>query len=221
MGRKRPTRSSKDGAGAPPDARPSVARSKATGSRGGKTLRVRTRFRVVRAVVVFTVLMGLFYGFIHSPFVGSEAFQPYLELIASVSGGLIGFLGQPTSVVDTSVTSPEYSMRIVRGCDAIEPTAAFVAAVLASPVSLWAKIPGILIGTMALVVINVLRLVSLFFIGVYVPSVSDFMHFDFWQAAFIVLAICFWAIWVQWATRPRLEGGIAVSLPDPPPNPIA
>ncbi|MCH9035376.1 MAG: hypothetical protein IID42_12885 [Planctomycetes bacterium] len=197
-----------------------MARSKATGSRGGKTLRVRTRFRVVRAVVVFVVLMGLFYGFIHSPFVGSEAFQPYLELIASVSGGLIGFLGQPTSVVDTSVNSPDFSMRIVRGCDAIEPTAAFVAAVLASPVSLWAKIPGILIGTMALVVINVVRLVSLFFVGIYVPSVLDFMHFDFWQAAFIVLAICFWAIWVQWATRPRLAGS-AVSRPDPPPNPVA
>ncbi|MCH9003314.1 MAG: archaeosortase/exosortase family protein [Planctomycetes bacterium] len=197
-----------------------MARSKATGSRGGKTLRVRARFRVVRAVVVFVVLMGLFYGFIHSPFVGPEAFQPYLELIASVSGGLIGFLGQPTSVVDTSVNSPDFSMRIVRGCDAIEPTAAFVAAVLASPVSLWAKIPGILIGTMALVVINVVRLVSLFFIGIYVPSVLDFMHFDFWQAAFIVLAICFWAIWVQWATRPRLAGS-AVSRPDPPPNPVA
>lgn len=220
MRRKRPTRSSKDGAGAPPDAQASVARSKATGSRGRKTPRVRARFRVVRAVVVFAVLMGFFYGFIHSPFVGSEAFQPYLELIASVSGGLIGFLGQPTSVVDTSVNSPDFSMRIVRGCDAIEPTAAFVAAVLASPVSLWAKIPGILIGTLALVVINVVRLVSLFFVGIYVPSVLDFMHFDFWQAAFIVLAICFWAIWVQWATRPRLAGS-AVSRPDPPPNPVA
>ena len=175
----------------------------------------------MRAVVFFVVLMGLFYGLIHGPFfLGPEDFRPYLELIASVSGGLIGFLGQPTTVVDTSVNSPDFSMRIVRGCDAIEPTAAFVAAVLASPVSLWAKIPGILIGTLALVVINVVRLVSLFFVGIYVPSVLDFMHFDFWQAAFIVLAICFWAIWVQWATRPRLAGS-AVSRPDPPPNPVA
>ena len=220
MGRKRPTRSSKDRSGAPPDAHPSVARSKAADSATGKTPRVRARFRVVRAAVVFAVLMGLFYGFIHSPFVGPEAFEPYLELIASVSAGLLGILGQPTSVADTSINSPDFSMRIVRGCDGIEPTAAFVAAVLASPVSLWAKLPGILIGTMALVVINVVRLVSLFFIGVYVPTVLDFMHFDFWQGAFIVLAICFWAIWVQWATRPRMEAS-AVSRSDPPPNPVA
>lgn len=220
MARKRPARSSKNRSGAPPDARPSDARSTETGSGTGKPPRNRGRFRVMRAVVIFGVLMGAFYAFIHSDFLGDEVFEPYLRLIASVSGGLIGLLGHPTSVVATSVTSPDYSMRIVRGCDAIEPTAAFVAAVLASPVSMWAKIPGILIGTMALVVINVVRLVSLFFVGVYVPSVSDFMHFDFWQAAFIVLAICFWVIWVQWATRPRLEE-IAVSHPDPPLSSVA
>ncbi len=62
-------------------------------------------------------------------------------------------------------------------------------------------------------------MVSLFFVGVYVPTVLDFMHFDFWQAAFIVLAICFWAIWVQWATRPRMEAS-AVSRSDPPPNTV-
>ena len=174
----------------------------------------------MRAVVIFGVLMGAFYAFIHSAFLGDEVFEPYLRLIASISGGLVGFLGHPTSVVDTSVNSEEFSMRIVRGCDAIEPTAAFVAAVVASPVSLWAKIPGILIGTLALLVINLVRLVSLFFIGVYFPKVLDFMHFDFWQAAFIVLAICFWAIWVQWATRPRLEE-IAVSRPDPPLSSVA
>jgi hypothetical protein len=29
------------------------------------------------------------------------------------------------------------------------------------------------------------------------------MHYDLWQAAFIVLAIVAWAIWVQWATREK------------------
>ncbi len=152
-------------------------------------------------MVVFGVLMGLFYGFIHSPYVGPEAFQPYLALIARVTAGVLSMLGQGTTAVETSVTSPQFSMGIVRGCDAIEPTAAFVAAVLASPVALGAKIPGILVGTLALVVMNFVRLVSLFFIGVYYPKALDFMHFDVWQAAFIVLAICFWAIWVQWATK--------------------
>lgn len=94
-------------------------------------------------------------------------------------------------------------MQIVRGCDAIEPTAAFAAAVLASPVSLWTKLPGILVGTLILLFVNLVRLVSLFLIGVHWPRALDVMHEDLWQAAFIVLAIVLWAIWVQWATRSK------------------
>jgi exosortase/archaeosortase family protein len=154
-------------------------------------------------VVIFGVLMGLFYGFIHNPYVGSESFEPYLALIARSTGGILGVLGQDISVVNTSVSSPDFSVDIVRGCDAIEPVAAFIAAVLASPVSLWAKIPGILVGATAMVLINLIRIVSLFFVGIHLPKVLDIMHLDVWQAAFIVLAICFWAIWVQWATRAK------------------
>jgi len=150
------------------------------------------------------VLIGLFYALVHNPFgrfVEPDAFDGYLGLIARVTGGILDLLGQGTSVHGTIVESPEYSMRVVRGCDAIEPIAAFVAAVLASPISFWTKLPGILAGAVALSFLNLIRLVTLFLVGVYAPSAVDFVHFDVWQAAFIVLAICFWAVWVQWATR--------------------
>ncbi|UCE61919.1 MAG: hypothetical protein JSU63_09325, partial [Phycisphaerales bacterium] len=72
-------------------------------------------------------------------------------------------------------------MRIVRGCDAIEPVAAFTAAVLASPVSVSFKAWGILVGALALQVINLIRLVTLFFVGVYFPRALDIVHIDVWQ----------------------------------------
>ena len=195
------------GAGAPASSSPDGGRGR--GVRAGDTVsgrgrfgRFRARHPVLCAVVIFAVLMGLFYGFIYSPYVGSESFQPYLALIAKGSGGILRVLGQEISVVDTLVSSPDFSMEIVRGCDAVEPVAAFVAAVLASPVSLWAKVPGILIGAAAMLLINFVRIVSLFFVGIHFPQALDIMHLDIWQATFIVLAICFWAAWVQWATRP-------------------
>jgi hypothetical protein len=42
----------------------------------------------VRAIVVFVVLMGLFYGFVHTPANETTAFRPYLALIARVVGSL-------------------------------------------------------------------------------------------------------------------------------------
>lgn len=159
------------------------------------------KWPVLRAVIIFGVLMGLFYAFVHTPKIEGGVFEPYLGLIASTTGAIVNLFGYETTVVSTSVSSPVFSMEIVRGCDAIEPSAAFASAVLASPVSLWSKMPGVLVGTLILLLVNVVRLVSLFFIGVHFPKALDVMHEDIWQAAFIVLAIVLWAIWVQWATR--------------------
>ncbi len=161
--------------------------------------------RGVRAIVIFVVLMGLFYGFIHTPANETTAFRSYLALIARVVGGIIGLFGYEATVSETVIYTPQFSLEIVRGCDAIEPAATYIAAVLASPVGVWPRIPGILVGTAAILVINLLRIVSLFFVGVYYPSAFKTMHEGVWQAGFIVLAIVFWAVWVQWATREKRE----------------
>jgi len=168
--------------------------------------------RGVRAIVVFVVLMGLFYGFVHTPANETTAFRPYLAFIARVVGGILGLFGYMATVTETAIHTPQFSLEIVRGCDAIEPAAIYIAAIIASPVGFWPRIPGILIGTAAIMVINLVRIVSLYFVGVYYPSAFNMIHEGVWQAAFVVLAIVFWAVWVQWATRSDRE------RPDAPPH---
>ena len=187
------------------------AERKGRASALGRLARFGRKRPVLRAVITFALLIGLYYGFVHTPRTQSDIFQPYLRRIALATGGVVSLLGYKASVADTSVTSPAFSMQIVWGCDAIEPTAAFVCAVLASPVSLWSKIPGILIGALILALVNLLRIVSLFFIGVHFRRALDIMHEDVWQGAFIVFAIVLWAIWVQWATRGKRQHAHASS----------
>lgn len=159
------------------------------------------RHPILRAVVIFAVLMGLFYGLIHRPSAAND--DPFLALIASAAGAILKLLGQDIMVTNTtiqSIQSPSFSMGIVRGCDALEPVAAFTAAVLASPVAFRLKLPGIVIGAGALLIINLFRIVMLFFVGLHARNLFDLIHLDIWQAVFVVLAIAFWALWVQWAT---------------------
>ena len=122
-----------------------------------------------------------------------------VDLVATVTSGTT----TNANASGTGIFSSGFSVRIVRGCDALEPTAAFVAAVLASPVVFRRKLPGLLIGVPSMLTINLGRVVSLFFIGIHFPSIFETAHYEIWQAAFIVLAVAFWAIWVQWATRDR------------------
>lgn len=161
------------------------------------------RRRVIRAVAIFVVTMGLFYGLVHNPSRRWDILIDYHQAIASVSGSILSVFGFEASVEGTIITtvSPPFSVGIVQGCDAIEPSAAFLAAVIASPIQLSAKFIGAIVGTVVLLTINLFRIVSLILIGMYAPSALDVMHEDVWQAVFIALAIGAWAYWVQWASR--------------------
>ena len=162
---------------------------------------IRGKRPVLRAVVIFCVSMGAFYAVDYPMGRWNEALQPYFGFIAKGTAGLLGVFGYDATATGGSISSPEFSVQIVRGCDALEPAAAFVSAVLASPVSIWAKLPGIVLGTLSLLAVNLVRVASLFVIGIHFPKAFDMMHYEVWQSAFIVLAVVFWGIWVQWATR--------------------
>ncbi len=174
--------------------------------------------RAIKAVVVFVVLMGLFYGFVHTPANEGAIFGPYLALLARIVGWVIGVFGYEVDVAGTLVHTPQLSIEIVRGCDAIEPAATYLAAVLASPVGWRAKMPGIVVGAAALWIINLVRIVSLFFVGVHYPDAFNMVHEGFWQVVFVVLAIVFWFVWVQWATRAERPQEFGASAPGTSPD---
>ena len=161
---------------------------------------------VLRAVLIFLALLAAFYTFEFTHLARGPARRAYLQWIANTSARILIVMGHNAKADGTDINSPRFSVKIVPGCDALDPAAAFVAAVIASPVSFWTKIPGLLIGTASLLLINLFRVVSLFFIGIHFPAAFKTMHHDVWQAVFVVLAVLFWFVWVQWATRPPAPG---------------
>lgn len=154
-------------------------------------------------VVLFAVLMGVFYATTFLPYVNRTLIPRYMRLNAQASAMICNIFGEGATTRDTSLSSPRFSVDIQHGCDAIEPSALFIAAVLAFPASLRSKIPGILTGTLVLAVINLIRIVTLFYTGIYFPRAFQIMHVDVWQPIFIVLSLTFWVIWAWWATRDR------------------
>ena len=169
---------------------------------------------VLRFVVLFGVFMGLFYACTIIPFAEKHAWPAYLRVNAQASAGILRVLGEHATTHGESISSPRGSLRIARGCDAVQPSALFVAAVLASPVSMWAKLPGLIIGTASLILLNLVRIVSLFYIQIHFPRAFEVMHIEVWQVLFIFLAIALWALWAWWAVRRGAAGFSASAQPD-------
>ncbi len=161
---------------------------------------------VMRFVVLFGVLIGLFYLVTYVPYYIFHVHPAIVRFNAEASSAVLNLCGQGTTAVGEYISSSQFSISVHRGCDAIEPNALFVAAVLSYPARFSPKIPGILIGTLFLQVVNQLRIVSLFLTGVYYRKAFEVMHADVWQVIFILLAIVSWAFWIVWATRDREEG---------------
>ena len=174
---------------------------------------METHGRDLRFLVIFAVLMGIYYAATTTAAVKERFFPWYLTLNADASVVVLHGVGiDYVKRVHHGLNSSRGSINVERGCDAVEPTALFVAAVLASPVPWLSKLPAVLVGTLILAIVNVIRIVSLFLSAVYWRKAFDILHLDVWQAAFILLAILMWALWASWAVRRSAVGGVRVHV---------
>lgn len=158
---------------------------------------------VFRFVGLFAVFMAVFYAVTFIPELNEKALPGLQKANATVSTAILNLFGEGATSDKTSISSSRYSINIAHGCDAIEPAALFVAAVLAFPATFRSKFPALFAGTFLLLIINLVRIVSLFYTGVYWPKAFETMHVDVWQPAFIVLSLFLWTLWALWATKPR------------------
>ncbi len=162
----------------------------------------RANRRDIRFLLVFGCCMGLYYICTLTPPVKRGFFPAYLRWNAVASGAMLRLAGEELTVQDASIVSGSGpSIQVERGCDAVEPSALFVSAVLASPVPWLSRLVAAGVGTLLLMVLNLIRVASLFWFRVHHPSVFDTMHLDVWQALFIFLAILLWAIWASRESR--------------------
>ena len=162
----------------------------------------QTKNPVLRFVGVFALVMALYYAVTLSGFF-ETFFRGYLRWMAVISSTVLGWMGQRVVALDTSLTGPQLSISIRRGCDAIDPSMLFAAALLAFPAPWPRKIAGLCAGVVLLQMLNLVRIVSLYLVGVHFPGAFHAMHADVWQMLFILVAVVCWALWIIWAKGGR------------------
>lgn len=168
-----------------------------------KGRRPRTKNPIRRFVVIVAVAMLLFNIFFYVGVSEESLFGSYLNLNARVSAAFINTFGEQATVTGTVISSPRFSLAVAPGCDGIQASVFFTIAVLAAPVLVsWPRrIRAAVLGTLLLLLMNVVRLITLYYAGIHFPSAFDILHEDVWQGAFILLPIVLWVAWVVTAVR--------------------
>ena len=175
--------------------------------RGRRESRFGAHRSVLRFVCLFCLILVVFYAFTVTPLLNARVFPAYMMWIADTCTAILRLCGEDAWSNSLVISSARFSIRIVHGCDAIEPIAIFAAAVLATPLPFWARTAGVVVGAPILVILNIARLVSLFFLGIYLPSIFNILHIDVLQTLFGFVILLLWMGWAILVLRRGVRHG--------------
>jgi exosortase H (IPTLxxWG-CTERM-specific) len=154
------------------------------------------------AILFVVILLGLFAFELSPP--GQALVRPWTAAVAAVSSELIrAFDGDAVSqgnVVHSVRTG--FAMAIEAGCNGVEAMLVLLAGILAFPASWRWKLAG-LAGVVAIQALNIVRIVSLFYLGQWNGPWFDWAHLYLWQALIMLDALVVWLLWMRNAPPAR------------------
>ena len=133
----------------------------------------------------------------------SAVFLPVLAANAAVTSPILNLLGASATAHGAMVSSPDFAFKVIPECTSIVFSGIFACAVLAWPCQLRDKLIGIAFGAVTLFLLNLVRLITLFYIGTHFPRFLNAAHFFGWQALMVLLTLGLWLFWMEKLTTRR------------------
>jgi exosortase H (IPTLxxWG-CTERM-specific) len=160
-----------------------------------------TNIRPLRFVLVFTCSLLLGFGVLLTPPVQKVDAQ-FSQALVTASHGLIALCGGHATLNAAILRAPGgFAVEMRDGCNAINVTILLWSAILAFPSTWKMKAAGLLAGSAIIQVINILRFITLFYLGQYSMTWFDFAHSYLWESLIMLdTMVVFW-YWVNRVLR--------------------
>jgi len=159
----------------------------------------------LRFFVLFLVILGaLFAAELTAP-VQSAFVLPWTEALVRVSRALT-LLFDPRVIASGKIlqsTTNSFAISVEAGCNGIEAAIILVAAMLAFPAPWKHRAIGILAGAVTVQALNVVRVVSLFYLGQWSTTAFAWAHNYLWQTLIMLDVLIVWLVWIRALRRPR------------------
>ncbi len=94
-----------------------------------------------------------------------------------------------------------FAVSIQPGCNGIEASIVLIAAILAFPAPWKHKLIGLGVGLGAIQALNLVRIISLFYLGQWNMTYFEWAHLYLWQALIMLDALVVFVIWVRFIPR--------------------
>ncbi len=165
------------------------------------------RFFTLFAVILVT----LFTAELTTP-VQNAVVLPWTGALTRISATLITLFDAHVAAYGNVLqnTVNGFSVTIEAGCNGIEAAIVLIAAMLAFPAPWKLRLFGVLAGLAAVQALNVVRVISLFYLGQWNMAVFEWAHLYLWQALIMLDVLVVWLIWIR-----ALPGAVTRATPLP------
>jgi exosortase H (IPTLxxWG-CTERM-specific) len=165
---------------------------------------------VIRFFLGFLILQAVLFGAELTPWAQVWFVAPWTNALAAFSADIVKLFDADVLADGKVLQSLRngFAVSIEAGCNGVEATIVLIAAMLAFPATWQRKLAGLAIGIVAVQGLNVIRVISLFYLGQWSQEAFEFAHQYVWQALIMLDVLIIWLLWVR--TLPR-------SAPSPAP----
>ncbi|WP_457668054.1 exosortase H [Thiolapillus sp.] len=124
---------------------------------------------------------------------------PFTEAIASLSAWLVKLFDSGVIAYSNVIRDQHtgFAVAIEAGCNGVEATIVLIAAMLATPAPWKLKFIGIVSGFLAIQSMNLLRIITLFYLGQWNKTAFDWAHLYIWQALIMLDVLIVFLIWLR------------------------
>ncbi len=154
---------------------------------------------MIRFFVAFLALLALLFGLELTPWAQRWFVEPWTAALAQLSTALVTLFdaGVTTTGKVIASTTNGFAVSIEAGCNGVEATIVLVAAMLAFPAPWKNRLIGLAAGIVAVQGLNIVRVISLFYLGQWNRDVFEWAHLYLWQALIMLDVLIVWLVWVR------------------------
>lgn len=154
---------------------------------------------MLRFLVLFmAILATLFTAEMLAP-VQQAVILPWTNVLAGVSGWLMQLFDAQVAVTGKVIrsTTSSFGVSIEPGCNGVEAMIVLLAAITAFPAPLFYKLKGLVAGFIAIQALNLVRIISLYYLGLWNATLFEWAHLYIWQALIMLDALIVFLVWVR------------------------
>ena len=166
---------------------------------------------MTRFLFIFCTVLGSLFAIEMLKPVQEAVIQPFTGLLAALSTALIlpfdeTVIAQGRILRDAATG---FAVSIEAGCNGVEAAIVLIAGILAFPASLRHKAVAILAGFFFVQALNVVRIISLFYLGQWNYTVFEWFHLYLWPVLIMLDVLIVFAIYLQWLGKHHTQAGPA------------